>query len=175
MTIKSLLIINILLLIALCASALTLNDISSAFITPSDSADGPIKMLMKFDIPDSIDDGCYIEHAEIVIAIEPVISDIAGWENPPDLKIYSVNTPWTPGTANWGAMKYHINRGQEICPEYNTDDLGYIRWDITDFVRSWALGSVNHGLVIMPRKNRDVFQIHPLRPPHVVIDFFYVE
>ena len=174
MKFKTLLIINFSLLIALSAFALTLSDITSGFVTPSDSTDGPQKMLLKFDIPDSIDADCYIEHAEIVIAIEPVISDIAGWENPPDIRISSLNTDWTPGTATWGAMKYYINRDQEICPEYNIDDLGYVRWDITDFVRSWVVSGGNYGIIVMPRKNRDVFRIHPLRPPHVEIDFFRV-
>ena len=175
MKFKSLLIINFLLFIAMtCFGGIRINDITSGTVTPSDSTDGPRKMLLKFDIPDSIDADFYIEHAEIVIAIEPVISDIAGWDDPPDIRISSLNADWTPGTASWGAMKFNIDRDFEIRPEVNADELGYFRWDITDLVRSWAVNGENYGIIVMPRARRDVFSIHPLRPPHVEIDFFRV-
>ncbi len=59
--------------------------------------------------------------------------------------------------------------------EYLVDEDGYVHWDITDFVRTWASGGTNHGLIIKPRRARDIFAINPLYPLRVEIDFFYVE
>ncbi|MCK5833788.1 DNRLRE domain-containing protein [bacterium] len=171
---KTLLIINLSLLIALGASAVIINDITKTFVTPSDRDDGPTKLLVQFDLPDSIDDGCYIEHAEIVIVIEPE-TDGVGVGNPPELAICGVKRAWSYGTVNWDHVKNYIDEEQQVTQEYIVDEDGYVHWDITAFVRAWASGGANNGLITKPRRESDVFDINPLYPPRVEIEFFYVE
>lgn len=163
---------TILLLSTVGYSAVIISDLTTATITPaaSDSADGPTKMLMKFELPDSIDSVCYVENAEIVIGIEP---DSAGreWDTPPEFQICKINHEWTHMGAAWGGIKHCIDRSETIRPDYYLDERGYLHWNITEFVRSWAKSGGNYGIIIMPRERRDVFRLDPLRPPRVEIDF----
>ncbi|MCK5843121.1 MAG: DNRLRE domain-containing protein [Victivallales bacterium] len=173
---KPLYIIHFALYIALAlvssANALTISGLTTANITPSvsDSADGPAKMLMKFELSDSIDSVCYVENAEIVIGIEPDSTD-REWDKPPELKICKLNHEWTPSGAAWSGIKHCIDESEIIRPDYYVDERGYLHWNITEFVRSWAKSGGNHGIIIMPRKRRDVFSIDPLRPPRVEIEY----
>jgi len=142
-------------------------------ISPPDTVEAAPRMFMKFDIPDSIDTRAFIEHAEIILGLHrpsaTIDSDIM--DNPLEISIIAMSVDRSPGMISWESIGWMVDESREIRPEYNPDEYGVVKWDITDYVRNWVIEDNNFGLIICPQSATDDFELDMVHPPILRIHF----
>jgi hypothetical protein len=142
-------------------------------ISPPDTVEAAPRMFMKFDIPDSVYSRAFIEHAEIILGVRrpsaTIDSDIM--DNPLDISIFAMGVDRSPAMISWESMNWMVDTDREIRPEYTPDADGVVKWDITDYVRTWVVEDNNFGLIIFPQSIADEFELDMVHPPVLRIHF----
>ena len=75
----------------------------------------------------------------------------------------------------WESMSWMVDTDRELRPEYNPDGDGIVRWDVTDYVRTWMVEDNNYGLIIAPNQLDDIFALNMVHPPVLRIYLMNVE
>jgi len=144
-------------------------------ISPPDTIEAAPRMFMKFDIPDTIDSRDFIEHVEIILGVRrgsaTVDIDVDTTNNPLDVSIFAMSVDRSPAMISWESMDWMVDESREIRPEYSPDADGVIKWDITDYVRTWVIEDNNYGLIIAPKGMDDAFELDMVHPPVLRIHF----
>lgn len=142
-------------------------------ITPPDTIEKAPRIFMKFEIPDTIDSRDFIEHAEIILGVRrgSAMVDVDTADNPLDVSIFALSVDRSPAMITWESMDWMVDESREIRPEYSPSADGVIKWDITDYVRTWVIEENNFGLIIAPKEMDDVFELDMVHPPVLRIHF----
>jgi len=144
-------------------------------ISPPDTVDAAPRMFMKFDIPDSVDSRAFVEHAEIILGVRrgsaTVDTDVDTTNNPLDVSIFAMSVDRSPAMISWESMDWMVDESREIRPEYSPSVHGVVKWDITDYVRTWVFEDNNYGLIIAPKDMDDAFELDMVHPPVLRIHF----
>ena len=95
--------------------------------------------------------GSMIESAELVIHT----SDIADSQSNNTIGLYRLLTGWTSGGATWDSLDGMLANGDEAVLAANStavpdDRGGFVTFDVTESLQTWAAGATNHGWVFLP-------------------------
>jgi hypothetical protein len=137
----------------LCLDSLIVNITAAGFmINPENSND--VRAVIRFDLPNALDSGCFISVAELRLAATVAQS----FDYPLSLRINPVTTTWSAGNVDW------TNPWSEPGGDYD-DSLvafGHIREsgdsdvsiDVRRLIQNYVSGRIaNHGLLIRQTEN----------------------